>query len=373
MSSAASLYETAVEVGGFPPPPGVSSLPELPSLLLGTPTSDGRGRWGTLSPESFLPFAEALRPLPGERRVSLRTDGEGALVHVRGGLVMALRADAPDAAERARADGPFSALHTLRRGRQQAREQVLSALTPAASASTGEDGARPEAQGGPEIVFAVYEVDPGEELRDGWPLGTLAELMLEALARCVTADWLRERWRDDLPREVRVVSAAAQRVTEAGVDPLWLDWLRQRQRLPLGALLEAVPASEALPAALVALASLDALAFVDPAEGARPHASGLGLRGEARRLIEGAYSATRDADYFTLLGVGPSAPARAVERAAAALSAALTQLDLANLDLLELEPLRRDVLECYAEAARALRDDHMRARYASALGLFVGI
>jgi hypothetical protein len=204
-------------------------------------------------------------------------------------------------------------------------------------------------------------------------LGSFAELMLEALTCCVTADWVRASWREQLSRVVRVDAAAADRVVAAGLDLLWLDWLREHQDVPVGALLEALPASEGLPAVLVALASLDALTLVDAPEGAVPRMSGLGLRDEARRLIESAYAVTRDADYFTQLGVTPSAPARAIERARVALSAALTQLDLPNLDLMELEPLRRDVLECYAEAERALRDDRARARYAQALGMTTGV
>jgi len=96
------------------------------------------------------------------------------------------------------------------------------------------------------------------------------------------------------------------------------------------------------------------------------------LRARAKRLIEGAYAATRNADYFTLLGVRPTASARAIERAAAACTAPLLALDLDTLGLAELGPLRTDVLECYAEAQRALRDDDARARYARGLGLFAG-
>jgi hypothetical protein len=90
-------------------------------------------------------------------------------------------------------------------------------------------------------------------------------------------------------------------------------------------------------------------------------------------FIEGAYAATRNADYFTLLGVRPSASARAVERAvrpsARRLCWASTSRRWAS------ESWRRcgaDVLECYAEAQRALRDDDARARYARALGLVAG-
>jgi hypothetical protein len=70
--------------------------------------------------------------------------------------------------------------------------------------------------------------------------------------------------------------------------------------------------------------------------------------------------------------VRPTASARAVERACAARTAPLLAIDLEALDLGELAPLRSDVLECYAEAQRALRDDDARARYARALGLVAG-
>ena len=47
-------------------------------------------------------------------------------------------------------------------------------------------------------------------------------------------------------------------------------------------------------------------------------------------------------------------------------------IELEALDLGELLPLRSDVLECYAEALRALRDDDARARYARAIGAVAG-
>lgn len=366
----AGLYETAVEVPGYP------SRPSPPMLSVGAPTADGRGRWGTLAPDEWLGFALALRGLEGEQRVSLRTERDGVLLVVRGGEVLApfQAEELPESAPRLDAgDGvdPLAALQRLRRGRHTARERVLSALTPPWH------GRPPSGGGGhvgadPELVFEVYDVPAGESAPDGWPLGSLRELVLEALAGWVSVAWLRAHWQDDLGRVLLVHAAAAEWATRLGIDGLWVEWLRGCQGRSLEGLLDALPDSEGLPCALLALAGVGAVAFVAAPPDAEPVRPILELRAQARRLIEGAYAASRNADYFTLLGVRPSASARAVERACAACTAPLLGLDLEALGLGELGPLRSDVLECYAEAQRALRDDDARARYARALGLLAG-
>jgi hypothetical protein len=367
---AAGLYETAVEVPGYP------SRPSPPVLSVGTPTADARGRWGTLAPDAWLGFALALRGLDGEQRVSLRTERDGVLLVVRAGEVLApFEADGvPESAARldeSSVGDPLAALQRLRRGRHTARERVIAVLTPAwhgqpPSGGTARVGVDPE------LVFEVYDVPAGEPASEGWPLGSLVALMLEALAGWVSVAWLRVHWQADLAQVLLVHPSAADWASRLGIDGLWVEWLRACEGRSLDALLDALPDSEGLPCALLALVGVGAIAFVAAPPDAQPVPPILELRARARRLIEGAYAATRNVDYFTLLGVRPSASARAVERACAACTAPLLGLDLETLGLGELAPLRSDVLECYAEAQRALRDDDARARYARALGLVAG-
>lgn len=370
MSSAAGLYETAVEAAGFPPVPRVPVPPTSPPLQVGTPTADGRGRWGTLAPEAWMSFAEALRSQTSEHRLSLRTDGPGVLVHVRAGEVIVPRQRHAASVRSERSaepePSPLSGLAELRGQRRAAQEAVIAALTPSG-------GPTPATHPGPEVVFEVYEVAPGEELEQGWPVGSLAGLMAEALLGWATADWLRARWHDDLGRVVRVDPSAVPRLTALGLDPLWLEWLSAHERAPLGRLLSALPEHEALPGVLLALESVDAFTLEDAPEGPASGDTPLALRDAAHAIVQVAYASTRDADYFALLGVPPTASARAIERAYTGRSAQLANLDLAGLDLTELEPLRRDVLECYGEARRVLRDDDARERYARALGLLTRV
>lgn len=366
--AAAGLYETAVEGPGYSSPPGP------PVLMVGTPTGDGRGRWGTLAPEAWLSFALALRGLDGEQRVSLRTERDGVLVRVRAGQVLAPLAEADfeaSGSSHGAEPDPFAALQRLRQGRHAARERLLAALTPAWHGQP-EASARGGVGVDPELVFEVYDVPPGEEASEGWPLGSLAALMQEALADWVSVAWLRARWQDDLGHVLRVHPSAAHWAVKLGLDVLWVDWLRGCEGRSLDALLHALPSGEGLPSALLVLVGVDAIQFSAPLDHEPSALSVHELRAHAKRLVEDAYQATRNADYFALLGVRPSASARALARACAARAAPLLALDLEALDLLELAPLRSDVLECYAEAQRALRDDDARARYARALGLFVG-
>jgi hypothetical protein len=346
-------------------------------LSVGTPTADGRGRWGTLAPDAWLSFALALRGLEGEQRVSLRTERDGVLLVVRAGEVLAP----------VEAEGLPRARHVSTRVPAAIRWRCSSAcavaVTRHASAcslfsrrpGTGQPplGGGARVGGDPELVFEVYDVPAGEQASEGWPLGSLVTLMLEALAGWVSVAWLRVHWQDDLgasatgaPERRRLDHAAW------GIDGLWVEWLRGCEGRSLDGLLDALPQGEGLPCALLALVGVGAIAFVAAPPDAEPVPPILELRARARRLIEGAYAATRNADHFTLLGVHPSASARAVERACAACTAPLLSLDLDMIGLGELAPLRSDVLECYAEAQRALRDDDARARYARALGLLLG-
>ncbi len=367
---AAGLYETAVEVPAYP------SRPSPPVLSVGTPTADGRGRWGTLAPDAWLSFALALRGLEGEQRVSLRTERDGVLLVVRAGEVLApVEAEGlPESAARldeSAGGDPLAVLQRLRRGRHAARERVLAVLTPPWHGQPPLGGGA-RVGGDPELVFEVYDVPAGEQASEGWPLGSLVTLMLEALAGWVSVAWLRVHWQDDLGQVLRVHPSAADWTTRLGIDGLWVEWLRGCEGRSLDGLLDALPQGEGLPCALLALVGVGAIAFVAAPPDAEPVPPILELRARARRLIEGAYAATRNADHFTLLGVHPSASARAVERACAACTAPLLSLDLDMIGLGELAPLRSDVLECYAEAQRALRDDDARARYARALGLLLG-
>lgn len=364
----AGLYETAVEGPGYSSPPGP------PVLMVGTPTADGRGRWGTLAPEAWLGFALALRGFEGEQRVSLRTERDGVLLRVRGGQVLVpLAGDSLPSSHAAEHDerDPFAKLQRLRQGRHAARERLLAALTPTWH---GQPVARSwdEAAVAPELVFEVYDVPPGEEASEGWPLGSLATLMLAALSDWVSVPWLRAHWEDDLDCVLQVDPNATHAAVRLGLDALWVDWLRGCEGQSLDALLHVLPAGEGLPGVLLALTGVGAIRFSDGPENEPSALPVQELRARARRLIERAYQATREADYFALLGVQPTASSRAIERACAARSAPLLTVDLEALDLGELGPLRSDVLECYAEAQRALRDDDARARYARALGLFAG-
>jgi hypothetical protein len=217
-------------------------------------------------------------------------------------------------------------------------------------------------------VFEAYEDDSAQEVA-GVRLGPLAAFLLRVLVAGTTTPWLEDAWRLELPRGVAVCAGAEALAESIGVDLAWLDFLRQSSDLSLEALLESLPAQEGLAGRLLALRGVGAIEFraLRPLGEALPRA--IAQREHARRVIQKAYARSREAHYFELLGLRVDADSVELQRVFDQRCAQLLVFDLPRLDAEDLEALRRDTLETYAEARRALADPTTRLGYAKALGL----
>ncbi|MBX3275254.1 MAG: hypothetical protein KF729_33620 [Sandaracinaceae bacterium] len=131
----------------------------------------------------------------------------------------------------------------------------------------------------------------------------------------------------------------------------------------LSELLAAAPTEPGLAGLLFALVAGDALVLTDPPE-TRANAP----RAAIVALIEAAAARALDADYFTVLGIGPAAGRGELERAHRERREELLAVPLEALDLAHLASARSEAVEALDEALQVLSDAGLRKRYAQAIG-----
>ena len=170
------------------------------------------------------------------------------------------------------------------------------------------------------------------------------------------------RWLGLAPQEKLVLSSTfGPRALDAGLEPELIEAFEAAADRAVGELLGSTPTVAGVAGALLTLASADAVRTEGTADSMEVRA------GVARERILRAARLAREGNYFVILGVDPQASGRAIERARRRATRELLQIDLAFLDLENLEDVRREALVAIEEAAAVLADRRLREAYARAL------